>query len=164
MKKIGLICMAIVLLGSIPVSPAWANRGGHHGGHHGHGHHHYRGGYGGYGGYGMALGMGLLGYGLGSYFGGRAPYYGYGAGYGYPPAYGYGAGYGYAPAYGYAPPAVAVPVAPPVYIQQQEVVQVQPQAQAQASNYWHYCRNPEGYYPYIKNCPGGWLQVAPQPQ
>jgi hypothetical protein len=48
-----------------------------------------------------------------------------------------------------------------VYIQRQEVVQVQPQAQA--ANYWHYCRNPEGYYPYVKNCPDGWLQVAPQP-
>jgi hypothetical protein len=32
-----------------------------------------------------------------------------------------------------------------------------------SSNYWHYCRNPEGYYPYVKNCPNGWLQVAPQP-
>ena len=38
-----------------------------------------------------------------------------------------------------------------------------PQPQPQASNYWHYCRNPEGYYPYVKNCPEGWLQVAPQP-
>jgi hypothetical protein len=56
-----------------------------------------------------------------------------------------------------------VPTAPPVYIQQQ-----QPQPQQQAApqpqiNYWHYCRNPEGYYPYVKKCPDGWLQVAPQP-
>lgn len=101
----------------------------------------------------MALGMGVIGYGLGSYFGGRAPYYGYPGG-GYAPGYGYGSAYGYAPV-------VAAPVAPPpVYVQRQDVVHVQ--SQPQASNYWHYCRSPEGYYPYVKNCPGGWLQVVPQ--
>jgi hypothetical protein len=26
---------------------------------------------------------------------------------------------------------------------------------------WYYCSNPQGYYPYIKNCPGGWLTVVP---
>lgn len=156
MPKIKPLVAAFILLGSMPASPAWAN-GGH--GHHRHGHHnhgHHRHGGGGGGGYGLALGMGLLGYGLG-YYGNRAPYYppsyGYGNRYGYPPV-------GYAPNYGYAP-VVAVPSAPPVYIQQQEVVQVQPQAQA--ASYWHYCRSPEGYYPYVKNCPGGWLQVAPEP-
>ena len=160
MKKIKLMCVALILLGSIPASPAWA-RGGHHGGggpHHGGGHHR------GYGGYGLALGLGVLGgYGLG-YYGNRMPYYP--PAYGYAPGYGYGgyggyAGYaGYAPNYGYAP-VVAVPAVPPVYIQQQEIVQVPPQASA--ANYWHYCRNPEGYYPYVKNCPDGWMQVAPQP-
>jgi hypothetical protein len=89
-----------------------------------------------------------MGYGLG-YYGGYGGYGGYGyGGYG-----GYGFGFG-APYYAY-PPVVAVPTAPPVYIQQQ-----QPQPQI---NYWHYCRNPEGYYPYVKKCPDGWLQVAPQP-
>jgi hypothetical protein len=106
------------------------------------------------------LGIGLLGgIGLG-YYGSRATYYRppvYGYGYGGYGGYGYG-GYGY-PAAPY-PPVVAVPAAPPVYIQQ-EVAQAQPQAQA--TNYWHYCRNPEGYYPYVKNCPEGWIQVAPQP-
>ncbi len=100
--------------------------------------------------------MGLIGYGIGSM--GRAPYYA--PSYGYPPV-GYGANYyGYPPNYGY-PPVVAAPSAPPIYIQQ-EVVQVQPQAQG--DNYWHYCRKPDGYYPYVKNCPGGWIQVAPEPR
>jgi hypothetical protein len=27
--------------------------------------------------------------------------------------------------------------------------------------YWYYCQNPQGYYPYIKSCPGGWIQVIP---
>ncbi len=114
--------------------------------------HYYGGGYGGYGGYGLALGLGVLGgYGLG-YYGNRMPYY--------PPTYGYAPGYAYAPNYGY-PPVMAAPAAPPVYIQQQEIAQVP--AQARVADYWHYCRNPEGYYPYVKNCPDGWMQVAPQP-
>ena len=178
MRKTGLICAAVAALAIAFPGATWA-RGGHggghggggHGGHHGGGHHgggHHGGGHhgghhghhghyygGGYGGWGTGLGLGLLGgFGLG-YYGSRAGFY--------PPAYGYGyggyGGYGYPPvAY---PPVVAVPAAPPVYIQRQDVVQVQPQAQA--SNYWHYCRNPEGYYPYVKSCPGGWQQVAPEP-
>ena len=35
---------------------------------------------------------------------------------------------------------------------------VQPQ-----SDYWYYCRESEGYYPYVKDCPSDWVQVAPQP-
>ena len=27
--------------------------------------------------------------------------------------------------------------------------------------YWYYCENPQGYYPYIKSCPGGWMKVVP---
>jgi hypothetical protein len=27
--------------------------------------------------------------------------------------------------------------------------------------YWYYCQNPQGYYPYIKSCPGGWIPVIP---
>lgn len=45
---------------------------------------------------------------------------------------------------------------PPVVIQQQPPVYVQPEQQ-----YWYYCQNPEGYYPYVKYCPGGWLKVVP---
>ena len=29
-------------------------------------------------------------------------------------------------------------------------------------SYWYYCQNPQGYYPYIKSCPGGWMKVVPQ--
>ena len=45
---------------------------------------------------------------------------------------------------------------PPVVIQQQPPVYIQPEEQ-----YWYFCQNPEGYYPYIKTCPGGWLKVVP---
>jgi hypothetical protein len=40
-----------------------------------------------------------------------------------------------------------------VYIQQEPT----PQPPA----FWYYCQNPPGYYPYIKECPGGWLTVVP---
>jgi hypothetical protein len=30
--------------------------------------------------------------------------------------------------------------------------------------YWYYCRNPQGYYPYLTSCPGGWVQVIPTEQ
>lgn len=57
------------------------------------------------------------------------------------------------PAYYYYPPAVVYPPAPATYIQQQE-----PPPQ-----YWYYCNSSDTYYPYTKNCPGGWTQVVPQP-
>jgi hypothetical protein len=47
---------------------------------------------------------------------------------------------------------------PPVVIERQAPVYVQPEPQPQ---YWYYCQNPQGYYPYIQRCPGGWLQVVP---
>ncbi|MGD0961874.1 MAG: hypothetical protein ABSB19_18845 [Methylomonas sp.] len=93
-----------------------------------------------------------------------APFYGgyYGYGYGYPYAYPYG--------YPYYPPAVAAvpaPMAPQTYIQQSpSVVQPPPpavQQQPQQGSYWHFCSDPEGYYPYIKECPGGWQLVQPSP-
>ena len=84
-------------------------------------------------------------------------YYGRGYGYGYPyryynrPYYYYGRPY-------YYPPTVVVPSAPTVYIQQESATPAEAQI-----NYWYYCRKPDGYYPYVKQCPDGWLQVAPQP-
>ena len=31
------------------------------------------------------------------------------------------------------------------------------------SQYWSYCQDPEGYYPYVPDCPGGWIPVVPTP-
>jgi len=65
--------------------------------------------------------------------------------------------YGYAYPYPYAYPAYSPPVvvesSPQTYIQQD----------TQAQDYWYYCQSPQGYYPSVKECPGGWQQVAPQP-
>ncbi len=81
------------------------------------------------------------------------------------PGYGYYDPFFYPPFHHYPPivipvaPPVVVPSAPPVYVQQQEeIVTHQPQASD-----WYYCRNPDGYYPYVKQCPDGWLRVDPQP-
>jgi hypothetical protein len=54
--------------------------------------------------------------------------------------------------YPYGPPPVVIEQQPPVYIQQEPPVQ-----------YWYYCQNPQGYYPHVRQCPGGWLQVVPSP-
>jgi hypothetical protein len=53
----------------------------------------------------------------------------------------------------YAPAAVAEP-SPPTYLQQD----YQPQQQ----QYWYYCQGAQTYYPYVKECRGGWLTVVPQ--
>lgn len=56
-------------------------------------------------------------------------------------------------------PIIVEPAAPIVYIEKGQV-----QAPGyQASNYWYYCHSPDGYYPYIKECPDGWERVTPQP-
>lgn len=52
---------------------------------------------------------------------------------------------------------VTAPVKPTVYIQREQTAAAHSQA-----NYWYYCRNPEGYYPSIKNCREDWIKVAPQ--
>jgi hypothetical protein len=131
------MCLIIVLFSIIPAGSTWA-RGGHH---------HHRG----WGSFGLGLG---LGYGLGSYGHG-----GYRWGYpGYRFGYGYGYGGYYSPYYAY-PPVIAVPSTPPLYIQQG--VEQRPRTEL-PDNYWYYCRKPEGYYPHVKKCPDGWMQVVPQ--
>ena len=54
--------------------------------------------------------------------------------------------YGY-----YAPPPVIIQQPPPVYVQPEQ----------QEDNYWYYCRDPEGFYPYVRNCADGWMKVVP---
>lgn len=80
-------------------------------------------------------------FGLGLYFGAPYPYYPY-------PYY----------TYPYYPPVVGVPVPaqPPVYIERGD-------AGPGPGGYWYHCTDPEGYYPYIQDCPGGWDRVRPTP-
>jgi len=95
--------------------------------------------------------------GVGIYFG--VPLIGFPYSYYYPP-------YHYAPYYYpayYPPPVVVQQQAPvPVYVEQnpQPAPSVQPST---PPGYWYYCADSRAYYPYVKQCPGGWQRVAPQP-
>jgi len=70
----------------------------------------------------------------------------------------------------YLPPTVTVvQAAPPTVVMQQpgaqpviQPVQVQ-QPSPSAPPSWYYCNNPHGYYPYVTNCPGGWVSVPATP-
>ena len=92
----------------------------------------------------VAHGHGRVHFGLGLHFG---PYWG-----------GPFWGPGWYPAPYYYPPAVIVapPAAPPVYVERND-------APAQSQGYWYYCETSRGYYPYVKECPGGWKAVPPAP-
>ncbi|MDR2000724.1 MAG: hypothetical protein LBP94_04230 [Zoogloeaceae bacterium] len=53
---------------------------------------------------------------------------------------------------------------PPVVVQQP--IQIEAPAAIQAApteTYWYFCRSANAYYPYVKNCPGGWERVSPTP-
>jgi hypothetical protein len=66
----------------------------------------------------------------------------------YPPPYPY-----YYPA-----PVYVTPPAPPVYVERQDVAPT-----SQPQDWWYYCEQSRGYYPYVKSCPGGWQRVPPAP-
>lgn len=63
------------------------------------------------------------------------------------------------------PVVVGLPLFPFGYYPRPPVVVRQPQVFVQPTqentDYWYYCENPKGYYPYVKNCPYGWMKVVP---
>ncbi|HET8575693.1 MAG TPA: hypothetical protein VFO18_01245 [Methylomirabilota bacterium] len=141
MKRLVIVALAVLasVFWSTAPSQAWDGRhGGSRGHHHGfRGHHHGFRGHHGFVGARVFIGPGIF----------------FGAPFVYPYTYPYAYRYTYPYAYPYpvySPPAV-VEAPPPVY--------AQPQPQ-----YWYYCQDAQGYYPYVSQCPGGWLQVAPSPQ
>lgn len=52
-----------------------------------------------------------------------------------------------------------------VYAQPPAIYAPQPAAPAgaPAAQTWYYCNNPQGYYPYVSACPGGWREVPATP-
>ena len=126
------VVLALLLAGTVSVQAFEHDGGGHGGGWGGHG--------GGWGGHGWGWGGPGWGWGLGwdPWLWGP-PYYN--------PYY-----YGYNPYY----------AAPPAVIQQQPQEYVQPVPQQEEQSYWYFCSNPQGYYPYVKKCPGGWMKVVPR--
>lgn len=103
---------------------------------------------------------------VGGHFYGGGHYYG--GGWRWGPAWSIGFwGTGY-PYYGY--PYYDYPYyryydAPPVIIEQPPAeVYVEPdtqQATPEEPIYWYFCQEPQGYYPYVKECPNGWMKVVP---
>lgn len=61
--------------------------------------------------------------------------------------------YWYPPAYYYSPPPQVIVQPPTTYIQQEP---------PKPEHYWYYCTDPKGYYPYVKQCPPGWMKVVPR--
>ncbi len=66
------------------------------------------------------------------------------------------------PLYYYPPYApVIIERAPPVYIEQTPPpVPIAPPVAP--TSYWYYCAATRAYYPYVNECPGGWMKVLPQ--
>ena len=134
--------VAVVSVSVLAGGAAWAH--GYHG--HGYGHYGY-GHYGHYGRYGYGPGFGIV---IGVPSWGYYPYA--------PPPYPYPYPYAY-------PPTVAVPSSPPVYVEKGEPSPA-PQAQAPQApppSVWYFCAQENGYYPYVRQCPGGWQTVPAQP-
>jgi hypothetical protein len=77
------------------------------------------------------------------------------------PAY-YPAPYYYYPAPVYYSSPVVVQQAPTVYVERQDGPAA-PAASQPAQSYWYYCADSRTYYPYVKECPGGWQRVNPTP-
>jgi len=68
------------------------------------------------------------------------------------------------PPYAYYPPVATVPAQPSVYVEQNTNAAPPVQAQAPSSgSYWYHCKKPDGFYPYVKECPAGWEKVSPTP-
>src|SRR5208337_1088109 len=111
----------------------------------------------------------------GGYYGHGGGYYGHGGGY-----YGHGGGYwsgsiwigpGWWGPWGYPYPYYSYPYYPypysyasPPAVNQQPIYQEQYPQQEEEQYYWYFCRESKTYYPYVKQCPGGWVKVVPKPQ
>lgn len=154
MKKAMCVALAAVVLLAGGVVPGFAaSRGGsspgHSGGRGGSSYGHY-GGHGGYRGHGHAHWRPGFSFYAGPGYWWPGAYWGGWYGYPYRYAYPYGYGYGYSP------------YAPPVVTQQEPTVYIERGAEQQpASGYWYYCEDPKGYYPYVQQCPQGWMTVVP---
>jgi hypothetical protein len=81
---------------------------------------------------------------------------GVGFGFGYPY---WGGPWGYPPPYYYYPAPIVVQQ-PVTYVEQNPQAVSAPAADA---GWWYYCDQSRGYYPYVRECPGGWQRVPPTP-
>ena len=77
--------------------------------------------------------------------------------------WGWGGGWGWGPWWGYPGYGYGYPYYPsqPVVIQQQQPVYDMQTPQRDEEYYWYFCPDSRNYYPYVKQCPNGWLKVIP---
>jgi hypothetical protein len=87
----------------------------------------------------------------------HGPRYGY-PGYGYP---GYGWGYPYPPVV-IPPPVIYSPPAPTVYIERAPEPGQPAATEQPLAGYWYWCADPQGWYPNVGECAGGWQPVPPR--
>jgi hypothetical protein len=80
----------------------------------------------------------------------------WGPGYWGPGYWGPRYGYVYPPYYDGYPPAYSAP-APPMYVERDAP------PQPAEPVWWYWCAEAKAYYPYVKECAGGWQRVPPQP-
>jgi hypothetical protein len=62
----------------------------------------------------------------------------------------------------YGPPYAEPTYSQPAYMPPAYAGQYQAPVQQQ-TNAWYFCPSANGYYPYIRQCPGGWQRVSPTP-
>ena len=152
MSRLKIVLILILCFGPIMSGEAWANHGvGKHGGgwaRHSGGWDRHGGGWDRHGGGDHFRGYGrdrlYLGAGIPWGWGDPWPYYDYPSYYSDP----------------YYPSGDTVPSSPPAYIENED----DETAPADQPSYWYYCSNPQGYYPYIRQCTTAWQPVATQPQ
>lgn len=126
--------VAVILIAVVSlftITAARVDAGAHGGGFHGGGFHGHQGFHHGFRGRVVIGGGVFIGPGWGPYW---DPY-------GYPY---------YSPAYAAAAYPLPMVAEPATYVQQQG-----------SASYWYYCESARAYYPYVQQCPTGWLTVVP---
>ena len=142
MKKLAFALVAIVTMAFASGAALAQGQGAHVGAPHGGGWH--GGGWHGGGWHGPRVGV-FVGY----------P--GYWGAWPYPYFYPYSAYYPYS-VYAPAEPAVYVQPAPDLAPTLPALTSPAPTS----TNYWYYCTDPAGYFPYVQSCSKAWMQVVPQ--
>ncbi len=51
---------------------------------------------------------------------------------------------------------------PPIVMEERAPSYAEPAPQAEEEYYWYFCPDSGNYYPYVKQCPSGWLKVVPR--
>jgi len=62
----------------------------------------------------------------------------------------------------YASPYSYYPYSYPYYAPSEPTIYIERSDNAAPTQYWYYCPDPAGYYPYVQNCSKPWMTVLPQ--